>query len=62
MTEIEYRKNMTNEEVAQLVNDYLEKIKNNICPICGKEIKRKYKLGRCVYAAPCQDRLYQGGL
>lgn len=33
---------------------------NNICPHCKAPIQHLKQIGRCVYAEPCGDRLYQG--
>lgn len=30
------------------------------CYVCGREIARMEKIGRCVYAHPCGHRLWQG--
>ena len=35
-------------------------LSNNICPFCGVAITRRVQVGRCVYAEPCNHRLYQG--
>jgi hypothetical protein len=38
------------------------KLRNNICPECNQPIQYKRQVGRCVYACPCNHRLYQGRL
>ena len=30
------------------------------CPHCGKHVSSMIKIGRCVYARPCDCRLWQG--
>jgi hypothetical protein len=40
------------------IQDYFNKIQNDICPICDKKIT-KSQIGRCVYGS-CGHRLYQG--
>ncbi len=50
------------ERVSEALKKYLDNIKNNICPHCGTPIQEKKQVGRCVYAMPCNCRLYQGTL
>lgn len=30
------------------------------CPVCGVIVEQQRQVGRCVYAEPCNHRLYQG--
>jgi len=39
---------------------YLTDLANNICPFCGAVVAKRVQVGRCVYAEPCNHRLYQG--
>lgn len=41
------------------LTDFNERKTEN-CPYCGKHVSRLLKIGRCVYASPCQCRLWQG--
>lgn len=38
----------------------LENRNSDICPHCGTKIERMQQVGRCVYARPCNCRLWQG--
>ena len=40
--------------------DYLGRIAAGICPQCDQPIAHRVQEGRCVPAAPCGHRLYQG--
>lgn len=42
--------------------DYLGRIAAGICPQCDQPIDHRVQEGRCVLAAPCGHRLYQGYL
>ena len=42
--------------------DYMARIAAGICPHCDAPITRRVQEGRCVLAAPCGHRLYQGYL
>lgn len=35
-------------------------VEDDLCPHCGNQIDRQQKVGRCVYAVPCNCRLWQG--
>lgn len=48
--------------IAAAVSKFIQDLKADICPHCGQAILQKVQVGRCVYARPCGDRLYQGGL
>jgi hypothetical protein len=50
-----HRKNM------KALND-LSTRKSNTCFQCGEEITAMRQVGRCVYAAPCECRLWQGSI
>ncbi len=47
-------------KVKAQVEDWIGKLKANICPHCNQPIQHKRQAGRCVYAEPCGHRLYQG--
>lgn len=49
-------------EITEWINSFATKLANNICPHCGAKIETKKQVGRCVYAYPCGNRLYQGKL
>ena len=51
-----------NEEMDAILSEFLHKIADNICPHCNQHIQEKKQVGRCVYAWPCNHRLYQGTL
>ena len=50
------------EESKQALKKFLDNLKNDICPHCHTPIQEKRQVGRCVYASPCNCRLYQGTL
>lgn len=50
------------EAVNQMVAQFLTDLASNVCPHCKQPIERKVQIGRCVYAEPCNHRLYQGEL
>ena len=39
---------------------FAQSLEANKCPECGAAIVKKEQVGRCVYARPCNHRLYQG--
>jgi len=39
--------------------EFVAKLRANICPICDRAIEARVKVGRCVYAKPCGHRLGQ---
>ncbi len=47
---------MTSEERFK---EYWDNIQKGICPRCNQPMTLEQK-GRCVYAIPCNHRLYQG--
>ena len=51
---------MSDRETAAIVAEYFGDIERDICPICKATIQRQEQIGRCVYARPCNHRLYQG--
>lgn len=51
---------MTDDEVAAIISEHFGNIERDICPICKATIERQVQVGRCVYAQPCNHRLYQG--
>lgn len=46
-------------KVMQSLND-LGARKSETCFRCGKQVKSMQQVGRCVYARPCNCRLWQG--
>lgn len=61
----------TPEELAEqnrLVENFLENMaafearETEACIQCGKHVDRLDKVGRCVYARPCNCRLWQGAV
>jgi hypothetical protein len=48
------------EKSRQVVQAYLDNLKNDICPHCHTPIAEQYQVGRCAYAKPCGCRLFQG--
>jgi hypothetical protein len=50
------------ERVNRAVTQFLTDIASNVCPHCKQPIEHKEQVGRCVYARPCNHRLYQGEL
>jgi len=56
------------EDQEKAITDHIEKINQFMrretenCLVCGKHVIRIYKSGRCVYAAPCGHRLWQGSI
>lgn len=56
---------MTDEEERQrqitaAIAEYFERLTAGLCPFCGVKIEKQVQVGRCVYAEPCNHRLYQG--
>ena len=47
-------------EIAAFVTKFATDLESDICPHCGQKIEHWKQIGRCVYAEPCGDRLYQG--
>ena len=59
----EEKKQVEAETIA--INDMftsLQARRSDICPHCKGKIKSMSQVGRCVYASPCQCRLWQGKL
>lgn len=61
--------NWTDEELAQheaelaaFLNNLtaFEQRKSEACPQCGKHVDNLRQIGRCVYASPCNCRVWQG--
>lgn len=56
----------TNKDADDLVKEYVEwswafhEHKVDYCFHCKRKIETVKQVGRCVYAYPCGDRLYQG--
>lgn len=42
------------------IKHFNDSLANDQCPHCGTPIEVWHQVGRCVYAAPCNHRLYQG--
>lgn len=49
-----------NANVMQAFAQFQSDLDNDICPHCKTPIQHWQQIGRCVYAEPCGDRLYQG--
>lgn len=47
-------------EIEASIRSWVNKLANDICPHCDTPIQREVQVGRCVYAEPCNHRLYQG--
>lgn len=47
-------------EIGKLLVQFQADLDSDICPHCKAPIQRWKQVGRCVYAEPCGDRLYQG--
>ena len=48
-------------EEEEIVRKFLaEMAEGKTCVVCHAPIENKYQVGRCVYAAPCNHRQYQG--
>ena len=47
-------------QAAETFTRYINDLDANICPFCKTAIQRRKQVGRCVYAEPCNHRLYQG--
>lgn len=57
----------TEEQVAEMVaesdrmvEEFLARHAAGICPHCDTLIESERQIGRCVYASPCNCRLWQG--
>ena len=54
------------EEDEKWLSDMLEKMakstarETDICFQCGKQVTQLRQVGHCVYAAPCNCRIWQG--
>ena len=48
-----------NSHAARFLTEMAE---GRFCPHCHAPITRRVQVGRCVYAEPCQHRLFQGRL
>jgi len=46
--------------LAALRADYFRRILRGSCPHCEQPITQLVQQGRCVFAVPCQHRLYPG--
>ncbi len=55
---------MSEDDKEDWIIEAIEKIKasveGNVCHVCDGHIENKIQVGRCVYAEPCNHRLYQG--
>lgn len=47
-------------EATEALNKYFAKLNADICPHCDTPFTDQRQVGRCVYAVPCNCRLYQG--
>lgn len=46
--------------VAAAMNAYFEALAKGLCPVCNQPVEKEQQIGRCVYALPCNHRLFQG--
>ena len=46
--------------VKEAMDALKKSIDGDVCHVCNGHIKQKVQIGRCVYAEPCNHRLYQG--
>jgi len=55
---------MNEHEDEEWVKEAIAKIRKSVdgdeCHVCGGKIEKKIQVRPCVYAEPCQHRLYQG--
>jgi hypothetical protein len=60
--EAEADKARVNAAVARFMEriGVFERRESEACPTCGEHVDRLQKVGRCVYARPCNCRLWQG--
>jgi hypothetical protein len=55
-------------EIAEIARKFLlgitafEGRETEDCPRCGNHVDSLEEIGRCVYARPCNCRLWQGGV
>lgn len=47
-------------EISKAVNAFFQDMHDGLCPECHQKVEREVQVGRCVYAEPCQHRLWQG--
>ncbi len=47
-------------ESAAALKRFMDNLAQNLCPECHNYIVGRRQVGRCVYALPCNHRLYQG--
>lgn len=47
-------------DLPEEAKQFLEELKQNICPRCHLDIVEYEQIGRCVYAKPCGHRLGTG--
>jgi hypothetical protein len=53
---------LTDEE-KQAIAAFLNELAGGVtCPHCHQPIEKRKQVGRCVYALPCNHRLYEGRL
>ena len=48
------------QEHEAAVKQYLDRLHDGKCPVCGAEVQEEKQVGRSVYALPCWHRMYQG--
>jgi hypothetical protein len=63
-SKFETRSEADAEEYAQQsearLQEFFDRLASNKCPHCGVEVEEKIQIGPCVYAKPCNHRMYQG--
>lgn len=47
-------------EVQRVAIQFFERLVSGVCTVCGGQVIKEVKVGRCVYAEPCGHRMYQG--
>lgn len=47
-------------EISKAVSAFFQDMHDGLCPECHQKVEREVQVGRCVYAEPCQHRLWQG--
>lgn len=47
-------------EMDEAIEKFLGRLKDGLCPHCGKNVEKRVQVGPCVYAEPCGHRIGQG--